>query len=57
MKQKCALCKKEIGTTFLDKIDGTIIKTTENETSKKYYICSTCQKKQGENLKEKISKL
>ena len=57
MTQKCALCKKEIGTTFLDKLDGTIIKTGEGETSKKYYVCSDCQTKYKEDLKEKISKL
>ena len=57
MTQKCALCKKEIKTTFLDKLDGTIIKIKERESLKKYYICSACQKKYGKNLKNKISKL
>jgi uncharacterized protein with PIN domain len=51
---KCELCNEEIGTTFLEKIEGTIIKTGEGETSKKHYICSSCQKKNKDNLKEKI---
>jgi uncharacterized protein with PIN domain len=56
MTHKCHLCKKEITTTFLDKIIGTIIKTGESETSKKIYICSSCQKEHGEDLKKKVSK-
>jgi hypothetical protein len=54
MAQKCELCKEEIGTTFLDKLDGTIIKTGKGETSKKHYICSSCQKENKDNLKEKL---
>jgi hypothetical protein len=57
MTQKCTLCDEEIGTTFLDKLDGTMIKTGEGESSKKHYICSTCQKGHKKDLKEKISKL
>ena len=54
MTEKCELCKEEIKTTFLDKIEGTIIKTGEGETSKKHFICSTCQKEHGDKLKEKL---
>jgi len=54
MKHKCHLCKKEITTTFLDKIIGTIVKTGEGETSKKHYICSFCQKKYKNNLKKTL---
>jgi len=54
MAQKCEICKEEIQTTFLDKLDGTIIKTGEGETSKKHYVCSTCQKEHKEKLKEKL---
>jgi len=54
MPHKCDLCKQEIKTTFLDKLDGTIIKTGEGETSKLHYICSSCQKEHKENLKEKL---
>jgi len=55
MTNKCDLCKEEIKTTFLDKIKGTIIKTGSGETSKTHYICPSCQKEHGKNLKEKIS--
>jgi len=56
MKQKCNLCNEEIKTTFLDKMEGTMIKTGEGETSKKHYICKHCQKEHGKDLKDKISK-
>jgi hypothetical protein len=54
---KCELCNEEINLTFLDKLDGTIIKTGEGETLKKHYICSNCQKEHKDNLKETLSKL
>jgi len=54
-KQKCEICNEEIKETFLGKISGTIIKTGEGETSKKHYICSSCQKENKDKLKEKIS--
>jgi len=53
-KQTCELCKEEIKSTFLDKIDGTVVKTGEGETSKKHLVCSSCQKEHGEELKEKL---
>jgi len=55
MKQTCNLCKKEIKTTFLDKLEGTITKTGEGETSKIHYICSSCQKEHKDSIKEKLS--
>ncbi len=57
MVRKCILCNEEIGTTFLNKLDGTVVKVGEVEVSKRFYVCSDCQKEHGENLKEKISKL
>ena len=54
MTQKCELCDCEIKTTFLDKLDGTIIKTGEGETSKKHFICSACQKEHKDSIKEKL---
>lgn len=54
MVHKCELCKEEIKTTFLEKLDGTIIKTGEGETSKKHYICSVCQKEHKNNLMGKL---
>ena len=54
MSEKCELCKKEIKTTFLDKLDGTVVKTGEGETSKKHYVCCDCQKEHGNELKGKL---
>ncbi|MFH0808813.1 MAG: hypothetical protein V1888_04325 [archaeon] len=54
MTHKCELCKKEIKTTFLDKLNGTTIKTGEGETSKLHYVCSFCQKEHKDRLKEKL---
>jgi gluconate kinase len=56
MTHKCYLCKKEITATFLDKFNGTIIKTKKDEALKTVYICSSCQKEHKENLREKVSK-
>jgi hypothetical protein len=57
MTEKCKLCSEEIKKTFLDKLDGTIIKTGEGEEAKRLPICPSCQKEHKEKLKEKISKL
>jgi len=54
MAQKCELCNEEIKTTFLDKLDGTIVRTGEGETSKKHFICSACQKEHKDSIKEKL---
>ncbi|MBU2576757.1 MAG: hypothetical protein KKF50_03470 [Nanoarchaeota archaeon] len=54
MKERCELCKEEIKTTFLDKLDGTVIKTGGGETSKKHFVCSACQKEYRDKLKEKL---
>ena len=54
MAHKCEFCKEEIKTTFLNKIAGTIIKTGEGETSKKHYICSSCQKEHKDDLVKKL---
>ncbi|MFH1238446.1 MAG: hypothetical protein ABIH79_00720 [archaeon] len=51
------LYPEEIDRIFLDKLNGIIVKIGEGEDSKKYYVCSACQKEYRENLKEKISKL
>lgn len=56
MIQKCVLCNEEIGTTFLDKLDGTVVKLGEGESSKKFHICSACQKEHGDGLRDKVSK-
>tara|TARA_Y100000310_G_scaffold314926_1_gene364846 strand:- start:268 stop:426 length:159 start_codon:yes stop_codon:yes gene_type:complete len=39
---KCEICKKNIQTTFLKKLIGTIVK---NDKGKKLGVCFECQKK------------
>jgi len=48
---KCALCKKKIEISFLNKIRGTYIKVK----GKLVPVCSDCQKKYGNRLKEVLS--
>lgn len=57
MSEKCEICKEELGTTFLDKINGTIIKVGTGEKSRKVFVCFRCQKEYKDNLKDKISNL
>jgi len=45
-KIKCAICGEKIETTFLEKMKGTYIK--------KKTVCSNCQRKYKDKLKEKI---
>jgi len=54
---KCVLCGDEVGTTFLDKVDGTYIRIGEGEKSKVHLVCPSCQKKYKEKLKEEVSKV
>ena len=39
---KCSICRKNIGTTFLNKLIGTYVK---DEKGKQHSICFECQKK------------
>jgi len=39
---KCEICKKEIETTFMNKILGTHVK---DDKGKKHVVCFECQKK------------
>lgn len=55
MAEKCELCDSKIETNFLNKINGTIIKTKEQDKIKFNYICSECQKEHKEKLKEKLN--
>jgi uncharacterized protein with PIN domain len=57
MSQKCALCKEELKNSFMEKVEGTVIKTGTGETSKKYWVCTACQKENKDQLKEKVAKL
>ena len=54
MSNKCELCDKKIETTFLDKAKGTIVKVKEEDKNKICYVCSDCQKKYGNKLKDKL---
>jgi len=48
----CAICKKKIEKTFLNKIIGSYVK---NEKGKKKAICPTCQKaKTIDEIKKEI---
>ena len=51
---KCAICKKNVETTFLDKPAGTIIYDDKN---KKQMICSNCQKAVGNDRKKLLEKI
>lgn len=55
MSETCELCNEELKTTFLDKLEGTIIKTGSGETSKKHFVCSKCQKTHKDNIKKQFS--
>jgi hypothetical protein len=56
MVHKCDLCGSEIGVTFLDKLEGTVVRVGSGDSLKKFFVCSTCQKLHKEGLKEEISK-
>ncbi len=53
MFMKCEICKSKIETTFLGKIDGTVVKDAKG---KKHNVCSACQKRLG-NKKDIIESL
>ncbi|MFH1637224.1 MAG: hypothetical protein ABIB71_02250 [Candidatus Woesearchaeota archaeon] len=46
MAKKCELCKEKIEDTFLQKFKGTTVKGK--------YVCSSCQKKHQDKLKEMV---
>jgi len=54
MSNKCEICQKDLEMTFLNKIKGTIIKSGVGESSKKHYVCSSCQKEFKDKIKERI---
>ena len=47
---KCDICKEKVDNLFLGKVDGTYIK----KDGKKHLVCSSCQKKLGEDILYKI---
>ncbi len=46
MSNKCSICKEKIEITFLEKINGTKMG--------KDFVCSNCQKKHGDKVKEML---
>jgi hypothetical protein len=50
---KCEICKKNIETTFLGKIIGSIIKDSKG---KKHTICNNCQK-QTQSKQEQLKNI
>jgi len=48
---KCDICKNEIAKSFLGKINGTYIKTSNGRK----IVCNECQSMHKERLKEKLS--
>ena len=56
MAEKCALCGGKIENTFLDKLDGAIVKIKKVDKNEKFYVCSDCQKQHGRKLKEEVEK-
>lgn len=47
---KCDICGEKIENLFLGKISGTYIK----KDRKKEMVCSNCQRKLGEKIKDKL---
>lgn len=59
MAEKCALCGEKLEEGFADKIAGTVVKIKDKgkeNKNKLYYICSDCQKKHGNKIKEEVEK-
>lgn len=54
MAKKCGICGEELETTFLDKLDGTIVRTGKGENLETHYVCPSCQKEYGEDLRKKL---
>ena len=50
MALKCELCKEKVETTFLGKISGTYF----GSGKKKKAVCSSCQKKFGDKVKDMV---
>ena len=51
---KCDICGKNIEETFLEKLKGTIVKMKKGDKNAIYHVCSECQKKFGDKIKEKL---
>ena len=56
MAEKCFLCSEKIELIFLDKTKGTVVKIKKGSKTEFIQVCSDCQKKFKEKLKEEIKK-
>ena len=54
---KCDICKADIEELALSKIKGTIVKINELGKNKTFHVCSACQHKFKNKIKEEVSKI
>ena len=52
--EKCNICGEKVGETFLNKINGTIIKIKKDGKNEKKFICNACQKEHRTKLRRMI---
>ena len=58
MAEKCILCGDELEKTFMEKVNGTVVKLKNDKNENEiYYICSVCQKKYKDLKKEVENKV
>jgi gluconate kinase len=53
---KCDICKRDVEATFLDKLQGTKVYIKDGDKNLEFLICSECQRKHRDNLKEELKK-
>ena len=56
MVDKCALCEEKLEMGFLDKLDGTVVKIKKEDKNEFFKVCSSCQKKFKDKLKQEVEK-
>jgi len=53
---QCDICKREVKILFLDKLEGTKVYIKVGDKNKEFFVCSECQRKHRDNLKEELKK-
>jgi gluconate kinase len=53
---KCDICKRNIDSTFLDKLQGTKVYIKDGDKNREFLVCSECQRKHKDNLREELKK-
>ena len=53
---KCDICKRDVKTLFLDKLEGTKVYIKDGDKNREFFVCSECQRKHRDNLKEELKK-